>query len=90
MHAEFEPLAGVVRIFEDGNSYGDPYVWISSIRFINNKTVEIVGTLSAPKPSTWKAILRMAQDMGIERIIFTRKRKDGTQEIHEVDVKKKR
>jgi len=84
--AHFEPLSGVIRLFEDGKQYGDKFTWAGTVRFIDAKTVEVLGCLKAPKPSEWRLIVKLLGEMGVKEIVFHRWR-DGYQEAHIVKTK---
>ena len=88
MNAHFEPISGVIRLFEDGKGYGDKYTWAGTVRFIDAKTVEVLGCTSAPKPSEWRAIVQCVKDVGVKEIIFYRIRSDGTTDKHVVPTQK--
>ena len=88
MNAHFEPLSGVIRLFEDGKQYGDKFTWSGTVRFIDAKTVEVLGCLKAPKPSEWRLIVKLLGEMGIEEIIFYRMLEDETREKHIVRTSK--
>lgn len=83
MNAHFEPLAGVIRVFEDGKSYGDEYVWCATCRFLDVDRVEILGVTKPMKPSVWRSIVEKFREMGVSKIVFIRKRNGGS-ELHEV------
>lgn len=83
MNAHFEPLCGVVRVFADGYSYGDSYEWCATCRFLNPKKVEILGVTTPMTPGVWRAIVERFGEMGVETIVFVRKR-GGVDKVHEV------
>jgi hypothetical protein len=74
MNAHFEPLSGIVRVFADGNTYGDSYEWCATCRFLDQKRVEILGVTKPMTPSIWRAIVERFGEMGVETIVFLRKR----------------
>ena len=89
--AHVEPIAGVIRVFADDAKYGDPYVWNATVRYVNAQTVEILGFLVAPKPSTWRAIIELfTNDEGIDAIIFQRKRPNGIIQYKTINLKKRK
>ena len=71
--AHIEPLAGVVRVFDAGLSYGDPYRFAVTVRWINHDTVEFVGALRAPAPSEWRAIRTALMEFGVRNVVWVRK-----------------
>jgi len=81
MQAEMEPISSILRIFEDGKGYGDPYEFSATVRWVTPKKVEILGVLRAPKLSEWKAIRRCLLSYGVEEILIN-KAKDGKMESH--------
>ena len=87
MTAHFEPLSGVIRIFEDGKGYGDKFTWAGTVRFLDTRTVEVLGCLKAPRPSEWRLIVKLLGEMGVEEIVFYRMLEDETREKHIVKTK---
>ena len=85
MWADVEPIACAIRVFHDGAVYGDPYTWAATIRYIDRKTIEIIGITCAPKPSEWRAIVARMKCDGVSKIVFSRKR-GGNDESHTIDV----
>lgn len=83
MNAHFEPLSGVVRVFQDGCTYGDSYEWAATCRFIDPSRVEILGVTKPMTPGMWRAIVERFGKMGVETIVFMRKR-NGKDEVHTV------
>ena len=71
--AHIEPLAGVVRVFDAGRSYGDPYRFAVTVRWINRQTVELVGAIRAPAPSEWRAIRDALLAAGVSSVVMVRK-----------------
>jgi len=78
MHGHFEPISGVLRIFEDGKEYGDEYVWCVTVKFLTRTKVELCGIIKAPTPSMWKAIRTTLWNMNIDTVVMERKLSDGT------------
>lgn len=76
MHAELRPTTWVLRIFERGQTHGDPYSWACSVEQIDENTIELMGVMIPPSPSVWRAIRKMADDRQWT-IIFRRIRKNG-------------
>ena len=83
MEAHLEILSGVIRVFGEDKSYGDEYDWCSSVRFIDIKTVELLGITSPPKLSQTKAMLRSLAEFGVEAMVFYRM-KNGKKTKHTV------
>ncbi len=88
MWAHIEPLAGVLRVFADGDQYGEPYVWSATVRYLDAQTVEILGIQSAPQPSTWRAIIALFAAENVDKIVFQRKQPDGTWKPRTINVRK--
>ena len=86
MNAHFEPLSGIVRVFQDGCTYNDEYEWAATVRFITTKKVEILGVAKPMTPGMWRAMKEMFREMGVETIVFIRKR-GGEDEVHTVKTK---
>lgn len=81
MQAEMEFISSIIRIFEDGKGYGDPYEFSATIRWITPRRVEIIGILRAPKLSEWKAMNNCLRSHGVEDVIIN-KVKYGKMESH--------
>jgi hypothetical protein len=79
--AELEILTSIVRVFKEGESYGDPYEFSVTVRWITPKRVEILGAVRAPKPSEWRAIQECLHSYGAEELIII-KAKNGEMKKH--------
>jgi len=77
MYAELEPLSFVLRIWSDGQHYGDPYDWCATVVRIAPDTLEVLGAMRAPTPAEWRAINDAAFMAGYKRVVFCRA--DGRQ-----------
>jgi len=71
LRADVEFIAGVIRVW-DGGSYGDPYRWAATVRWIDRTQVEILGVTSAPTVAELRAILQQFNQLGVERVVFKR------------------
>ncbi len=67
-------------MYENGKGYKDSYMWFAPCRFLDRKTVEIVGAQKAPKPSEWKAVLRAFREQGVETVEY-RQFRDGESRV---------
>ena len=81
MYAEFEyvaPTVWYVRVFEEGFSYGQPYIHFLGARSLmaDNSCVELSGLIYPISISAWKAIKAACAWEGIDYIVLTR-HKDG-------------
>lgn len=79
--ASIEWLAGVVRVWPTGKRYGDPYLWCATIRVIDLETVEIMGAMTAPELSEWRAIQAELLRLGFKRARWTRRHGDDVRVI---------
>jgi len=66
----------VVRVFDEGSSYGESYRWTASCRFIDREEVEIMGVLTAPSPAEWKAVLKCMDGLGV-KVVQYKQFRDG-------------
>lgn len=67
--------AGVVRIFDDWQSYGDPFRYAFSFIMQDENTIELVGISGrAPTPAEARAGLRTCRQAGLK---IVRERKSG-------------
>jgi hypothetical protein len=85
--AEFEPTSGVVRIFSEGRSFGQPYDWVASVRWLSPTSVEILGIEKAPKPSEWRALIACWKKLGVETMVFSRYKSQGTTIKHVIKIR---
>lgn len=69
MWAGFEPLAGVIRVFQEGKQYGDRYEWVASVRFLMKDAIEILGYTKPVTPSIWRALRKECQRLSIRRVL---------------------
>ena len=73
MPARIEPLAGVIRYWDDDAAqYGDPYQWVASVRWLAKGEVEILGYIKPLTVNIWRAVMRACKDNGIKRILAVR------------------
>lgn len=72
----FGTLVGVLRLFDDGKKYGDPYSWCCTFCTQENNIVYITAVLKAPTPSQWREICRVFYNMGYRKAVFTRIKED--------------
>jgi len=84
--AHIEPLAALVRVFSDGRSYGEPYDYVATLRWTDHETAEVMGALHAPLPSQWRAICIAAREVGIKRLLLTRRHPDGRTRQVEIEL----
>jgi len=73
-YAEIEPLSGVIRVWPDGNKYGDPYEWSASVRWISRDAIEILGYTKPITREVWRAIIATCSKNRIEMILAVRYR----------------
>ena len=72
MHGHLEPLVSVIRIFQDGDEYGDKYTWCGTVKHIDSKTIEVVAVMRAPVLSELRAIKKTFREQGYKSIHITR------------------
>ncbi len=75
----------MIRVYEVGDAWPDPYEWNIGCRWTDRETVEATGTNKTrkedpPKPSHWKALLRTLGEFGVRTVFYTR-HKDGEKRI---------
>ena len=80
-----EPLVMGVRAYDEGKSFeaGDPYAWCATAVLIAPKTLEIKLTKESPTPEQYHALQRDLWKAGYRKVIYHRRRADGTDEVHE-------
>jgi hypothetical protein len=79
--AQIETFSGgIIRVFEDGAVYGEPYDYCLPFRQVDEQTIEMVGVFSngkqnnVPLPHQWRAIRAAAHEAGLT---ITRCRRGG-------------
>jgi hypothetical protein len=85
--AHLEVIGGLIRVFPEGKSFGDPYEYAITIRTLSHDKVEVLGTLTSPTPSQWRAIQECLKSNGFKAFVITRKRDDGSTEVREHIIK---
>lgn len=88
MRAEIDPLVSVLRVFSKGREHGDAYEWSVTAQHIDRTTIELVGVISPPTFSQWRAVERCCREAGIETVVFYRMRR-GEKVLHRRDLIKK-
>lgn len=78
MHAHIEPLTSLIRVFDEGTEFGDPYRYCVTAKWHDRETVELVGTLRAPLPSERRAIMSALKSQGVKRVFFDRRKPGKT------------
>jgi len=73
MNAHLEPLAAVLRVFPDGQTYGSPYIWSATVRYLGKDTVEILGVCNPVTPKIRRAIIDEMRRQSIRKVIFVRR-----------------
>lgn len=71
--AHVEYISAVLRVFPQGCSYGDPYEFACTLRWVDNRTVEMVGVDKSPTVSMYRPIFDILCEQGVEKLIFWRK-----------------
>lgn len=67
--AFIEPIAGILRVcVNDDARYGDKFYWSATVRYLNQHEIEICAYVNEILPSTYKAVFRECQRLGIRRI----------------------
>jgi hypothetical protein len=57
--------SGLIRIFEDGQEFGEPYRYAFPFRVVDDETIEIYGVAGrAPTASEARAMLRAVRERG--------------------------
>ena len=71
----------------DGVLYRDVSEWSATIRWIDRKTIEIMGANSekAPSRAQWRAIKRCCREWGADEFVFWRV-KGGVKTLHRINV----
>ena len=69
MHGDIEHLASVLRIFRDGDEYGDRYVWCCTVKWISFTEVELCGVVRRVTPEIWGAIMDCFRSSPVLKIV---------------------
>lgn len=91
MHAEFEHIASLLRVFDDDKKYGDPYFGLA-VRWLNKTEVELELQQKKLTPAIYRSIIAACEEIGVERFLvrtFPRGSR-GKERIRWVEVKRKR
>lgn len=67
-YAEFEHISSLIRVWPEGQKYGDPY-WGIAIRQINKYEVELLLQQQKITIDIWKAVIEVCKKEGIKRIL---------------------
>lgn len=86
-NAHLEIIGGLIRVFPEGQSFGDPYEYAVTLRTVSVDKVEMIGVTASPTPSQWRAIYQCLKEHGFKSFIITRKRDDGSTEVKEHQIK---
>jgi hypothetical protein len=83
--AAYEPLVGVIRIFDSLNSDEGcrpprKYQWCATVVWTDGECVELVGVTKAPTASEARVLVRQLRDLGAKRIVV--RKKDGRVTTH--------
>ena len=69
---DIEGQTTLLRIFSEGQKYGDPYVAVLTLRWIDETTVEALGFHGNMEPSLFKELEQWFKDNGITKVVATR------------------
>lgn len=72
MNVHIEPLAGVLRVFDETSNYGDPYELALTVRYVDQTTIEILGLDKPITPTHWRAIRQHLKTLGIAKVMINR------------------
>lgn len=86
--AHVEILSGIVRVFAPGKSYGDPYGWAATLRWVDHESVEYLGALRAPSWEEREAMTLKLREIGV-RFVVIKRIKDGREKVAKLDISKK-
>jgi len=91
MHAEFEHIASLLRVFDDNKKYGDPYFGLA-VRWLSKTEIELELQQQKLTPAIYRSIIAACEKMGVERFLvrtFPLGSK-GKERLRWVEVKRKR
>ncbi len=60
----------MLRVYEPGQNFPGPYRWITTCRFLDSETVEVVGTVKPPTVADWRAVLGALGAMGVTEVRY--------------------
>lgn len=69
MHAEFEHLTSVLRVWDDDKKHGDPY-WGVAVRWINQQDVEIMLQQQPLTPAIYRTVMQAMAKAGAQRLLI--------------------
>lgn len=69
MHAEFEHIASLLRVWDDEKSYGDPYCWAVAVRWLNRHEVEIILQQQKLTAGIYRALVDAMVTAGVHRVL---------------------
>lgn len=87
--AVLEMISGLIRVYPEEKKYGDRYEYVVTCRTLSKDRVELLGVMTAPTPSQWRAIRECLRSHGVVDAVMTRRRTDGTVERRYLWVRKK-
>ena len=85
--AHLEMIGGIIRVFDEGQKFGDPYEYCITLRTLSHDKVEMIGVTVSPSPSQWRAIYKCLKDHNFKSFVISRKRPDGSTEVKEHQIK---
>ena len=90
MNASWEELcdadtrSALVRIHEDGFTFGDAYSWAVVVRYDGSQAV-LEGAVTSPKPAEVRALLKILRDKGFTKLSWERRSQDDIRtKSHEI------
>ena len=69
MRAELEHVTSWLRVWQDGDQYGDPYEWFVGVRWLNRTEIEICGQTEKLTQGIRNAVIQVCKEHGIKRIL---------------------
>lgn len=80
LNIHLEPLTSILRVYDEGKSYGDEYLWCCTVRYVNIEEVELCGVTNF-KMEYKTPIIKAFGLYGIKRLFFYRKLNGSTRRV---------
>lgn len=74
MNVSLEPVVYILRLHEDGGTFGDPYVGTATVTVDDDHVACLRGMTAADfTRDSWEAIDAALRNIGVKSVLFTRR-----------------
>jgi hypothetical protein len=81
MKAHLEPITFVIRVFDEGKDFGDPYAFSATLIRIDKNTVKFMGVDKQITIEMWRALDLALYEAGFKYFTFEHRNKTSFRKV---------